>query len=181
MVQTTFFWHHPKESYLFISQEDTIKDCIMTTKRSFNAVVTSTQSIKVNNKKQGTNSSSWLQKLDILYAQMIFLPEPGLKPIKQVHLYTKWRTVVPHPHKDEICPLPSNEIIRMVIKTKKLLKKEKQLIMLATTMLMATTIMLVLVMIQPRQKQTRKDLNSRNTKHILSLKMGHKDMWIQMK
>ena len=91
----------------------------MTTKRSYNAAVTSTQSIKTNNKQQGTNSSYWLQKLDMLYTQMAFLPKPGLKPIKQVHLYTKWRAVVPHPYKDEICPLPSNEVIKMVLKNRK--------------------------------------------------------------
>ena len=79
----------------------------MTTKRSYNAAVTSTQSIKTNNKQQGTNSSYWLQKLDMLYTQMAFLPKPGLKPIKQVHVYyTIWRAVVPHPYKDKICPLP---------------------------------------------------------------------------
>ena len=35
-----------------------------------------------------------------------------------MHLYTKWRAVVPHPFKDELCPLPPNEIVRMVIKGK---------------------------------------------------------------
>ena len=98
----------------------------MTTKRSYNAAVTSTQSIKTSDKKYQTiNLSSWLRKLDILYAQMVFLPKPGLKPLKQVHLYTKWRTVVPHPYKDEICPLPSNEVIQMVIKTKRPRKKKQ--------------------------------------------------------
>ena len=55
---------------------------------------------------------------------MDFLPKPGLKPIKQVHLYTKWRACVPHPHKDEICPLPSNEIIRKVLKNRQPRKKK---------------------------------------------------------
>ena len=54
---------------------------------------------------------------------MIFLPKPGLKPIKQVHLYTKWRAVVPHLYKDKICPLPSNEVIEMVLKNRKPRKK----------------------------------------------------------
>ena len=35
-----------------------------------------------------------------------------------MHLYTKWRAVVPHPFKDELCPLPPNDIIRQVIKGK---------------------------------------------------------------
>ena len=81
----------------------------MTAKRSFNAAVASTQLIKLNNKKQGSNSSSWLQKLDILYARMVFLPKPGLKPIKHVLIH-KWRTVIPHPYKDKIYPLQLNKI-----------------------------------------------------------------------
>ncbi len=47
---------------------------------------------------------------------MTILPKPGLKPIKQVHLYTKWRSVVLHPFKDELCPLLPNDVIRLVIK-----------------------------------------------------------------
>ena len=114
-----------QKNHIFTFQKDTIKDCIMTTKRSYNAAVTSTQSIKSSDKKyERMNSSSWLRKLDILYARKVFLPKPGLKPIKQVHLYTKWRTVVPHPYKDKICPLLSNEVIRMVIKTKRPRKKK---------------------------------------------------------
>ena len=54
---------------------------------------------------------------------MIFLPKPDLKPIKQVHLYTKWRAVIPHPYKDEICLLPSNKVIKMVFKNRKPRKK----------------------------------------------------------
>ena len=71
------------------------------------------QSIKATNKKlQGSTSLSydWLQKVDILYVQMIFVPKPGLKPINQVRLYTKWRAVVHHPYKDKIIPIPSNKV-----------------------------------------------------------------------
>lgn len=102
-----------QKNHLFSFSEDTIKDCVMTTKRSFNAAVTSTQSIK----KVDDKIPDHVRKLDILFTRkMIFLPKPGLAPIKQVHLYTKWRSVVPHPYKDILCPLPTNDIIRMVLK-----------------------------------------------------------------
>lgn len=34
---------------------------------------------------------------------------PGIKPIKQVKLYTKWRKIVPADKKDIMCPRPSEE------------------------------------------------------------------------
>ena len=54
------------------------------------------------------------------------MPKIGLKPIKQVHLYTKWRAVVHHPYKDVLCPLPSNEIIQLVLKRKGTPSDEQQ-------------------------------------------------------
>lgn len=42
------------------------------------------------------------------------LPRPGIKPIKQVKLYKKWRPFVPEPFKDEICPRPPDEILIQV-------------------------------------------------------------------
>ena len=101
-----------QKNHIFTFDSTNIHDCIMTTKWSFNADVTSTQSIK----KIDKNTPAWLRKLEILHKQKSFLAKPGLKPIKQVHLYTKWRKVVPHPFKDELCPLPSNEVIEMVVK-----------------------------------------------------------------
>ena len=51
-----------------------------------------------------------------MYAQFIFLPKPGLQSINQVHLNTRWRSVVPHPYKSILCPLPSNDIIQLALK-----------------------------------------------------------------
>ena len=84
----------------------------MTTKQSHNSDVTSTQSIK----KIDKNTPEYVRKLQILHKRKNFLPKPGLKPIKQVHLFTKWRKVVPYPYKDELCPLPSNQVIELVLK-----------------------------------------------------------------
>lgn len=104
-----------QKNHIFTFDKATIKNCVMTTKHSHNSEITSTQSIKKVNK----NTPEWIRTLDILNRRMVFVPKPGLKPIKQVHLYTKWRKVVPHPYKDVLCPLPSNEIIQMVMKKKK--------------------------------------------------------------
>lgn len=124
-----------QENHIFFFDKQTISNCIMTTKRSHNAAVTSTQSIKRTDKYPNDT----ICKLDILYLRMQFLAKPGLKPIKQVHLYTKWRSVVPHPYKDITCPLPSNEIIQMVLKRKPK-KKNKQTTDAATTTTVTTTV-----------------------------------------
>ena len=67
-----------------------------------------------------------VQKLDMPWGKVMFLPKLGLKLIVQVHfLYTKWRLVVPHLFKDKLCHLPPNDVIRMVIKRVKPRKQKK--------------------------------------------------------
>ena len=97
-----------QKNHIFSFCSDTIKNVFLTSKSSHIAAVTSTQSIK----KFDKNVPDHVRKMDLLWAKVTFLPKPGLKPIKQVHLYTKWRSVVPHPFKDDLCPLPPNDIIR---------------------------------------------------------------------
>jgi hypothetical protein len=46
--------------------------------------------------------------------QPTILPRPGIKPIKQVELYKKWRPFVPAQFRDEICPRPSDEVLNSV-------------------------------------------------------------------
>jgi hypothetical protein len=41
------------------------------------------------------------------------LPSPGIKPIKQVELYKKWRPFIPSQFCDEICPRPSDESLQV--------------------------------------------------------------------
>ena len=50
------------------------------------------------------------------------LTPPGIKPIKQVELGTKWRKVVPNPFKDDICPVVDEKLIAQVRNDKKLKK-----------------------------------------------------------
>jgi hypothetical protein len=51
---------------------------------------------------------------DLLIADAPLLPWPGIKPIKYVELYKKWRPFVPHQFREEICPRPSDEVIASV-------------------------------------------------------------------
>jgi len=47
------------------------------------------------------------------------LKSPGIRPIKQVELYTKWWTLIPDVNdREETCPRPSDEIIESVKKQK---------------------------------------------------------------
>ena len=40
------------------------------------------------------------------------VPYPGLKPIKQIEMYKKWRDIVPIEYWEEICPKPSDELLK---------------------------------------------------------------------
>lgn len=53
------------------------------------------------------------------------IPAPGIKPIKQVELYTKWRKFVPDSFQDEICPKPSTDIINQVTSDKRQKNRER--------------------------------------------------------
>ncbi len=50
---------------------------------------------------------------------------PGMKEIKQVELYTKWRKFVPAEFSDEICPKPSDEILEKVQKERSAKNRER--------------------------------------------------------
>ncbi len=50
---------------------------------------------------------------------------PGMKEIKQVELYTKWRKFVPAEYADEICPKPPDEILERVQKERSEKSKER--------------------------------------------------------
>jgi hypothetical protein len=42
------------------------------------------------------------------------LPAPGLKPIKQVELWKKWGQYIPDNERDELCPKPTEDVIKKV-------------------------------------------------------------------
>ena len=47
------------------------------------------------------------------------MPAPGIKPIKQVDLATKWRPLVPDEYQDNICPIPPREVTMKFKESKK--------------------------------------------------------------
>ena len=56
----------------------------------------------------------------------VITPIPGLKPIKQVKLYTKWRPVVPEEFRDLIRPKPNDRVLESVEKQKSEKQKAKK-------------------------------------------------------
>ena len=61
----------------------------------------------------------WITNLDPCIA-------PGLKEIKQVELFPKWRQFVPEKYKDETCPDPGVEVLNSVKGKKAKLLKDKE-------------------------------------------------------
>mmetsp|Transcript_71513 Transcript_71513/g.198012 ORF Transcript_71513/g.198012 Transcript_71513/m.198012 type:complete len:128 (-) Transcript_71513:149-532(-) len=51
---------------------------------------------------------------------------PGLRPIKQMEMFEKWRDVVPREYWNDTCPKPAQEVIDMFKKGKKEKAKEKR-------------------------------------------------------
>ena len=50
------------------------------------------------------------RKLSVIHGKPKLIKGPGLHPMKQVDLLTKWRPIIPFEFKDVICPVPSDEI-----------------------------------------------------------------------
>ena len=80
----------------------------MSSKVTNKALVTTTQVLK----KKVKNLTEFHRQYLIRCWKPKSLDPVGLKPIKQVHLYTKWRKVVPRQYRDITCLLPPNNIIR---------------------------------------------------------------------
>jgi hypothetical protein len=67
---------------------------------------------KKNFVKQGTNRPDCAQLMKQYQLQP--LTPPGLKEIKQVELWTKWRKFIPHQFQDEICPKPDVGVLQRI-------------------------------------------------------------------
>ena len=50
---------------------------------------------------------------------LTLLNQPGLRPIKQVELYSKWRPLLPKWAQNTTCPKPSDEVLEVVRKMKR--------------------------------------------------------------
>lgn len=75
---------------------------------------TQIQSIRCDNKQNTGTIYNAIRSLHVKYAyrQMKKLSPIGLKPIKQMDLYRKWRPILPQEYKDITCPLPPESVIR---------------------------------------------------------------------
>jgi hypothetical protein len=62
----------------------------------------------------------------LMATELESLPAPGLREIKQVELYTKYRPLVPEMYRDELCPKPSDEILKRIAKQKDDKRKSKR-------------------------------------------------------
>ncbi len=60
--------------------------------------------------KKPQNMTYPIRQLSFIYHKPNQISGPGLPPIKQVDLFTKWRQIVPFEYKDITFPEPSQEI-----------------------------------------------------------------------
>ena len=67
--------------------------------------------------KPGTNGKGRKQKLETMSLDTI--SPPGMKPIKQVEMYKKWRKFVPKKYREEVCPRLTDKVLGIVSKMKK--------------------------------------------------------------
>jgi hypothetical protein len=84
---------------------------------------------KKNFVKQGTNRPDHAQLMKQYQLQQLM--EPGLKEIKQVELWTKWRKCIPHQFQYEMCPEPDAAVLQRIKnekneKLKQAAKKKKK-------------------------------------------------------
>ena len=68
--------------------------------------------VRVQNLRKG-NQSNTDRKRMILQSlkEMNPMPKPGIKPIKQVELGSKWRPLVPEEFRDDVCPIPPKDLV----------------------------------------------------------------------
>jgi flavodoxin len=67
--------------------------------------------------KRGTKGPNRVQLMKEYQFQQ--LKEPGLREIKQVELYSKWRKFIPHQFHAEICPKPDDLVLQRIKNEKK--------------------------------------------------------------
>ena len=66
-----------------------------------------TQNLKKGNSEPGEQIRLLKEALE----NITQMKAPGIKPIKQVELAKKWRPLVLDEYQDDICPIPSSEIM----------------------------------------------------------------------
>ena len=77
------------------------------------------------------NEEERVEKLKRMVFDLKVLKEPGIRPIKQVELFQKWRPLLPKEKRDITCPKPSEDVMTKVRNDKRAkaatVKKRKML------------------------------------------------------
>ena len=67
--------------------------------------------VQTQNLKRGnTELAEQIQLLKEALKNITAMPAPGIKPIKQVELASKWQPLVPDEYQGDICPIPPREV-----------------------------------------------------------------------
>jgi hypothetical protein len=98
-----------QKKHIFIVKKD--GDKIVMEKREYkDAETVDDQDLLKRGQKSGLSERN--EYISQSYLEQCTLP--GLREIKQVELYTKWRMFVPSQYRDIICPKPSDDVLGRV-------------------------------------------------------------------
>ena len=76
--------------------------------------------VRIQNLTKGNWSPADRKKLIIkTLTEMQPMTPPGIKPIKQIELGTKWRPLVPEEFQDDVCKIPPRELVKKYKKDKR--------------------------------------------------------------
>ena len=104
------------KNHYFLFEYHHIDDMLLTTKVSYNSNIMSTQKlIKIKKGWSIINRQNYLETM-----KPSLIKKPGLSNQKQVHLYSKWRLLIPIEYQDISCPKPSDDVIQRMTKIQKL-------------------------------------------------------------
>lgn len=89
--------------------DDAVEEIVVMRKGCSNKTINVSDSITIDGKKGARSDYVQSAKPERLYDSA-----PGLKPRKQVEMYTKWRPLLPEDKKDITCPRPSDQVFAAV-------------------------------------------------------------------
>ena len=74
-----------------------------------------TQHLKKGDMDNNERKKNMLDDLN----NLVPMKKPGLRPIKQIELGTKWRALVPEEYQNDVCPIPPRELVETFKRDKK--------------------------------------------------------------
>ena len=109
-----------KKNHLFQYTDELLDTCTLMTKVA--DCSTTAQAQELTKLPRGCTVEE--RKQLILDATPHNLPKPGLSVLKQVHMYTKWRPLLPVEMQDITCPKPTDDVVK---ECKSNLKKKREM------------------------------------------------------